>query len=83
MYLQSDCSIYCINFLFCFQVCYRKNGHNEGDEPMFTQPLMYKKIKQQPPVLHKYAEKLINEGVVTQQEFEVRNCLPCVFLGRI
>ncbi|XP_078095365.1 2-oxoglutarate dehydrogenase complex component E1 isoform X2 [Mustelus asterias] len=51
-------------------VCYRRNGHNEMDEPMFTQPLMYKQIKKQKAVLKKYAEKLMSEGVVTQQEFE-------------
>lgn len=53
------------------QVCYRKNGHNEIDEPMFTQPLMYKKIKQMKTCLVKYAEKLIEEGTMTQQEYEV------------
>lgn len=53
------------------QVCYRRNGHNEIDEPMFTQPLMYKKIKKQKSVLQKFAEKLITEGVVTTQEYEV------------
>lgn len=52
-------------------MCYRRNGHNEMDEPMFTQPLMYKKIKKQKGVLTKYAEKLIGDGVVTQQEYEV------------
>lgn len=51
-------------------VCYRRSGHNEIDEPMFTQPLMYKKIAKQPTVLASYVEKLIKEGVVTQQEFE-------------
>ncbi|KAK3733539.1 hypothetical protein RRG08_063852 [Elysia crispata] len=51
-------------------VCYRRFGHNEIDEPMFTQPLMYKKIAKQPTVLAKYAEYLINNGVVTQQEYE-------------
>ena len=49
-------------------------GHNEMDEPMFTQPLMYKQIKKQKGVLLKYAEKLIAEGVVTRQEYEV--CIP-------
>lgn len=58
---------------FIFQVCYRRSGHNEIDEPMFTQPLMYKKIAKQPTVLASYVEKLIKEGVVTQQEFEVYN----------
>ncbi|XP_061553771.1 2-oxoglutarate dehydrogenase complex component E1 isoform X4 [Phycodurus eques] len=51
-------------------VCYRRNGHNEMDEPMFTQPLMYKKIKRQQSVLRKFAQKLIGEGVVTEQEYE-------------
>uniref|UniRef100_A0A673HG75 2-oxoglutarate dehydrogenase complex component E1 n=1 Tax=Sinocyclocheilus rhinocerous TaxID=307959 RepID=A0A673HG75_9TELE len=46
-------------------VSYRRNGHNEMDEPMFTQPLMYKQIKKQKPVLQKYAEKLIAEGAVS------------------
>eukprot|EP00058_Branchiostoma_floridae_P000502 XP_002585990.1 hypothetical protein BRAFLDRAFT_110244 [Branchiostoma floridae] len=52
-------------------VCYRRGGHNEMDEPMFTQPLMYKQIGKQPTVLRQYAEKLISEGVVTQEEYEV------------
>ncbi|KAG1652721.1 2-oxoglutarate dehydrogenase, mitochondrial [Nymphon striatum] len=51
-------------------VCYRRNGHNEIDEPMFTQPLMYTKIKKQKTVLDKYASKLIKDGVVS--ELEVR-----------
>jgi len=49
-------------------VCYRRNGHNEIDEPMFTQPLMYRKIRNTPHVLDKYAERLIQEGVVTPEE---------------
>lgn len=53
------------------KVCYRRRGHNEMDEPMFTQPLMYKQIHRQVPVLKKYADKLIAEGTVTLQEFEV------------
>nr|XP_020443063.1 2-oxoglutarate dehydrogenase, mitochondrial-like isoform X3 [Monopterus albus] len=51
-------------------VCYRRNGHNEMDEPMFTQPLMYKRVQKQKKVLQKFAEKLIAEGVVTAQEYE-------------
>jgi len=46
-------------------------GHNEMDEPMFTQPLMYKKIAKEPSVLTKYAEYLIQNNVVSQQEYEV------------
>lgn len=41
------------------------------DEPMFTQPLMYKQIRKQKPVLQKYAELLISQGVVNQPEYEV------------
>lgn len=58
----------------CFppsQVSYRRNGHNEIDEPMFTQPLMYQIIKSTKPCLDKYAEKLINEGVCTPEEVKV------------
>ncbi|XP_064421605.1 2-oxoglutarate dehydrogenase complex component E1 isoform X2 [Latimeria chalumnae] len=51
-------------------VCYRRMGHNEMDEPMFTQPLMYKQIRKQKPVLQKYVETLVSEGLVTQQEYE-------------
>uniref|UniRef100_A0A1I8G180 2-oxoglutarate dehydrogenase, mitochondrial n=3 Tax=Macrostomum lignano TaxID=282301 RepID=A0A1I8G180_9PLAT len=51
-------------------VCYRRNGHNEMDEPMFTQPLMYKKIKEHKNVLQLYLEKLISEGTVTQAEYD-------------
>ncbi|XP_021944060.1 2-oxoglutarate dehydrogenase, mitochondrial isoform X2 [Folsomia candida] len=51
-------------------VCYRKNGHNEIDEPMFTQPLMYRQIKSTKNVLEKYSHKLKNEGVVTEEEIK-------------
>ncbi|HEX8655113.1 MAG TPA: 2-oxoglutarate dehydrogenase E1 component [Allosphingosinicella sp.] len=44
--------------------CYRRFGHNEGDEPSFTQPLMYAKIRQHPPVSQLYAERLEREGVI-------------------
>jgi 2-oxoglutarate dehydrogenase E1 component len=50
--------------------CYRRFGHNEGDEPAFTQPLMYRKIRGHQSVLKLYADKLIAEGVVTEGEVE-------------
>ncbi len=46
--------------------CYRRFGHNEGDEPSFTQPLMYAAIKDHPPISTLYARRLIDEGVVDQ-----------------
>jgi len=53
------------------QVCYRRNGHNEIDEPMFTQPLMYKKIRSMSNVLQKYCDQLIQDGTITHEEYEV------------
>jgi 2-oxoglutarate dehydrogenase E1 component len=46
--------------------CYRRFGHNEGDEPSFTQPLMYAAIKQHPPISEIYGKRLIAEGVIDQ-----------------
>lgn len=48
--------------------CYRRFGHNEGDEPSFTQPLMYKRIKDQSSTRTIYAERLVREGVITADE---------------
>lgn len=50
--------------------CYRRHGHNEGDEPAFTQPVMYKKIAAHPSTLELYARRLISEGVLTEGEVE-------------
>ena len=49
-------------------VGYRKFGHNEIDEPMFTQPIMYSIIKKHKNILELYSEKLITDGVVTKEE---------------
>ena len=49
-------------------ICYRRFGHNEGDEPSFTQPLMYKKIHAHKTTLQIYTEKLVAEGVITDGE---------------
>lgn len=51
-------------------VCYRRNGHNEADEPSFTQPLMVKRIKETPTVLSKYSSQLLSEETVTQEDID-------------
>ena len=51
-------------------ICYRRFGHNEGDEPSFTQPLMYKKIRQHPTTLNVYGNRLIKEGTINVDEFD-------------
>ncbi|WP_315728059.1 MULTISPECIES: 2-oxoglutarate dehydrogenase E1 component [unclassified Bradyrhizobium] len=50
--------------------CYRRHGHNEGDEPAFTQPVMYKKIGAHPSTLEIYSKRLVAEGVMTEGEIE-------------
>jgi 2-oxoglutarate dehydrogenase E1 component len=50
--------------------CYRRHGHNEGDEPAFTQPVMYKRIAAHPSTLEIYAKRLIAEGVMTVGEVD-------------
>ncbi|MQT12422.1 2-oxoglutarate dehydrogenase E1 component [Segnochrobactrum spirostomi] len=50
--------------------CYRRFGHNEGDEPGFTQPIMYKKIRSHPTTLQIYGEKLAKEGLLSAEESE-------------
>ncbi|MDH4071433.1 MAG: multifunctional oxoglutarate decarboxylase/oxoglutarate dehydrogenase thiamine pyrophosphate-binding subunit/dihydrolipoyllysine-residue succinyltransferase subunit, partial [Ignavibacteria bacterium] len=51
-------------------ICYRRHGHNEGDEPSYTQPLLYKKIRHHPSVRELYAAQLRQEGVVTREELD-------------
>ncbi|WP_334150567.1 2-oxoglutarate dehydrogenase E1 component [Hyphomicrobium sp.] len=50
--------------------CYRRFGHNEADEPAFTQPIMYDRIRKHPTVVQLYSERLIEEGVVTAEGVE-------------
>jgi len=50
--------------------CYRRYGHNEADEPSFTQPLMYERIKQRRPVRKLYTEALVNRGDITIEDAE-------------
>ncbi|KIV99389.1 oxoglutarate dehydrogenase (succinyl-transferring), E1 component [Verruconis gallopava] len=51
-------------------VCYRKQGHNETDQPFFTQPLMYKKIAEQKPALDKYVDRLLADGTFTKEDID-------------
>ena len=53
-------------------VCYRRHGHNELDDPTFTQPLMYKTIAAHPSVLAQYRERLVSAGVIAADEVERR-----------
>jgi 2-oxoglutarate dehydrogenase E1 component len=50
--------------------CYRRHGHNEGDEPAFTQPVMYKRIATHPGTVEIYSKRLIADGVMTEGEVE-------------
>ncbi|MGR3506108.1 MAG: 2-oxoglutarate dehydrogenase E1 component [Paracoccaceae bacterium] len=51
-------------------ICYRRFGHNEGDEPMFTNPIMYNKIKKQKTTLSLYTERLVRDGLIPEGEIE-------------
>jgi 2-oxoglutarate dehydrogenase E1 component len=56
-------------------ICYRRHGHNEGDEPYFTQPLMYEKIKNRPPVHEFYGERLLQEGLSSNELKEMSDAV--------
>ncbi|HKL04551.1 MAG TPA: 2-oxoglutarate dehydrogenase E1 component [Roseovarius sp.] len=51
-------------------ICYRRFGHNEGDEPMFTNPVMYNKIKKQKTTLSLYTERLVKDGLIPEGEID-------------
>ena len=50
--------------------CYRRFGHNEGDDPTMTQPIMYRRVKDQPTALAIYADRLVKEGVISESDLE-------------
>ena len=50
--------------------CYRRHGHNEADEPAFTQPLMYARIREHPSVVQVYSQRLVDEGLLTRAEVD-------------
>jgi 2-oxoglutarate dehydrogenase E1 component len=51
-------------------ICYRRHGHNEGDEPSYTQPLLYKKIRQHPSVRQLFAERLMRDNLLSEKQVE-------------
>ena len=51
-------------------ICYRRHGHNEGDDPSYTQPILYRKIKEHPSVAVLYSERLMREGVLTEADVQ-------------
>jgi 2-oxoglutarate dehydrogenase E1 component len=53
-------------------LCYRRFGHNEGDEPAFTQPKMYQRIRKHPTALESYGRKLVENGTLSQEALDAR-----------
>jgi 2-oxoglutarate decarboxylase len=51
-------------------ICYRRHGHNEGDDPSYTQPILYRKIKEHPSVAKQYSARLVREGVLRAEDVE-------------
>ena len=73
--------VHCVKLAFSYRqrfgedvvidmVCYRRHGHNEGDDPSFTQPLLYKKIRKRVPLRQIYTEQLVRGGVLSQADVE-------------
>lgn len=61
-------------------VCFRRYGHNEGDEPYYTQPTMYDRIRERPPLYQVYGDKLIAEGLIAREDIDrvldgIRQCI--------
>ena len=78
---EPEAAIYCIQLAMEYRqrfqddvvidlVCYRRHGHNEGDEPAFTQPRLYSKIRGRPLLRELYAERLVDEGVLSPQQVD-------------
>ncbi|MEZ5195943.1 MAG: 2-oxoglutarate dehydrogenase E1 component [Bacteroidales bacterium] len=68
------------NDVFIDLLCYRKYGHNEGDEPKFTQPILYKIIEKHPDTMQIYKKKLIEMGVINEKEArQIESDLNAVF----
>jgi 2-oxoglutarate dehydrogenase E1 component len=76
-----DAVVHCVRLAFAYRqrfsedvvidlVCYRRHGHNEGDEPSFTQPLLYEKIRALPGLRALYTEQLVRSGVLTRADVE-------------
>ena len=61
--------------------CYRRHGHNEGDDPSYTQPIMYRKIKEHPSVAALYSERLVREGVVSAEQAQAMRTAASQRLG--
>jgi 2-oxoglutarate dehydrogenase E1 component len=66
--------------VFIDMYCYRKHGHNEGDEPAYTNPLMAAKIEKKPPLSQIYSQALIKAGVLSEEE---NHALSQDFLGKL
>jgi len=76
-----EAAIHCVKLALAFRqrfhedvvidlVCYRRHGHNEGDEPSFTQPLLYERIRQETPVRSIYTDKLLSLGILKHEDVE-------------